>query len=225
MIDTHCHLDDRQFASDLDEVVQNSRRANVTRWILIGYDPARWDSAIALASEHEGMFHTVGVHPACADQWSADTARKLRETAVQSGAVGIGEAGLDFYRDNAPLEIQAAAFTGQLEIAHELGLPLVIHMRDAETEILSLLESTPSLPTLIFHSFDGTARLMDFIIESGSYVGIGGLATRRNRICCEHSYNGSRWNEYCLKQIHHILSLRDKRTGGINLRRSRQLRR
>ena len=77
MIDTHCHLDDRQFASDLDEVVQNSRRANVTRWILIGYDPARWDSAIALASEHEGMFHTVVT--TCASMGGHGT--KLQETA------------------------------------------------------------------------------------------------------------------------------------------------
>lgn len=179
MIDTHCHLDDQQFAGDLDDVLTRSRSANVRRWILIGYDPIRWDAAIQLAKANEGMSHTLGVHPACAEQWNDAIESQLRELVVTSHAVSIGEAGLDFYRDNAPFEVQAAAFRGQLEIATELNLPIVIHMRDAETEMLELLQSMPKLPTLIFHSFDGTARLMDFIRTSGSYVGIGGLATRQ----------------------------------------------
>lgn len=179
MIDTHCHLDDLQFANDLDDVLRNSREARVNRWVLIGYDPDRWSDAIRLKDQHEGMFHTVGVHPSCANQWNDDIAARLIEVAKESGAVGIGEAGLDFYRDNAPLHIQAAAFTAQLDIAEDLNLPIVIHMRNAESEMLELLRSRHRLPTLIFHSFDGTDRLMDYAIESGSYVGIGGLATRQ----------------------------------------------
>ena len=179
MIDTHCHLDDHQFANDLDAVLQNSRRANVTRWILIGYDPLRWDTAIALSGEHDGMFHSLGVHPACADQLSDDIAIRLEDKATHSGAVAIGEAGLDFYRDNAPLDIQSAAFVGQIQIAFSLNLPLIIHMRSSEPEILNILQSATDLPTLIFHSFDGGPALMDFVLESGSYVGIGGLATRQ----------------------------------------------
>lgn len=179
MIDTHCHLDDHQFALDLGTVLEKSRDANVTRWILIGYDPQRWNSAISLAGQTEGMFHTVGVHPACAEQWTDAMATRLGDLATSSGAVGIGEAGLDFYRDNAPMRVQSEAFRGQLEIAAERNLPVVIHMRDAEQELLKLLQSVPSLPTLIFHSFDGSDKLMDFVIESGSYVGVGGLATRQ----------------------------------------------
>lgn len=179
MIDTHCHLDDHQFANDLDEVLQNSRQSNVSRWVLIGYDPDRWDDAILMSNQNDGMVHTLGVHPACAEQWSDEIALRLVDTVRASKAVGIGEAGLDFYRDNAPLEIQSAAFAAQLDIAHELQLPIVIHMREAEPEMLELLQSRSQLPTLIFHSFDGSNRLMDFAIESGSFVGIGGLATRQ----------------------------------------------
>lgn len=179
LIDTHCHLDDRQFEGDLDDVLQRSKQANVTRWILIGYDPLRWNDAIEMASSHAGMFHTVGVHPACADQWTDEIAERLRDVAKESGAVGIGEAGLDFYRDNAPLPIQEAALRGQLELAAELDLPLVIHMRDAESEMLRILRDLDSIPTLIFHSFDGSGVLMDYVIQTESYVGIGGLATRQ----------------------------------------------
>lgn len=179
MIDTHCHLDDQQFAGDLDDVLSRSRDANVHRWVLIGYNPHHWDSAIALAEKHEGMSHTLGVHPACAEQWNDAVERRLRELVASSHAVGIGEAGLDFYRDNAPFDMQAAAFRGQLEVAADLNLPIVIHMRDAEKEMLKILQNAPKLPTLIFHSFDGTAHLMDFITQSDSYVGIGGLSTRQ----------------------------------------------
>ncbi len=179
LIDTHCHLDDKQFADDLDDVLANSRRANVTRWILIGYDPERWDDAIALARQHEGMYHTVGVHPSRSELWNQDVAARLLDTARESGAVGIGEIGLDFYRDNAALDVQAPAFTEQLDIAITLNLPVVIHMRSAETDMLELLEARDRLPVLIFHSFDGSAHIMDYALETGSYIGIGGLATRQ----------------------------------------------
>lgn len=179
MIDTHCHLDDHQFAQDLEQVLQRSRQANVTRWILIGYDPDRWDNVIQLATRHDGMSHTLGVHPACAQVWNDELEHRLRDLLVASHACGIGEAGLDFYRDNAPSDIQAHAFGRQLELAAQLDLPLVIHMRAAEDEIVRLLSDGRRLPVLVFHSFDGSENLMDFVLQTGSYVGIGGLATRQ----------------------------------------------
>lgn len=179
MIDTHCHLDDHQFANDLDLVIATSREANVRRWILIGYDPDHWHSAIEMASQIDGMSHTLGVHPSCAKTWNPATEQRLRNLLKSSGAVGIGEAGLDFYRDNASSNVQAAAFAAQLEIAAELDLPLVIHMRSADEEILKLLSDGRRLPTLLFHSFDGNDALLDFVLGSDSYVGMGGLATRQ----------------------------------------------
>ena len=108
MIDTHCHLDDHQFARDLDQVLQRSREANVTRWILIGYDPARWDNAIEMASRHDGMSHTLGVHPACAQAWNDDTEARLRELLSSSGARGIGEA---FVAEEVPLDAVRAVLS------------------------------------------------------------------------------------------------------------------
>lgn len=179
LIDTHCHLDDHQFTNDLDAVLANSRAVNVNQWVLIGYDPERWRSAIDLTRQHDGMYIALGVHPACAQQWSETTPGLLGNLAQSAGAVAIGEAGLDFYRDNAPLDIQEQAFVDQLQLAHELGLPLIVHMRDAEEQMLRILRAMPHLPTMVFHSFDGSAKLMDFALETGSYVGIGGLATRQ----------------------------------------------
>ena len=179
MIDTHCHLDDHQFASDLEQVIEKSRAVNVRRWILIGYDPDRWDAVIEMAQGIPGMFHTLGVHPACAELWNEETAERLREQLLSSRAVGIGEAGLDFYRDNASYEIQERAFASQLEIAFEMNLPVVIHMRSADDEMLKILSDGRRLPTLLFHSFDGNEELLEFAIATDSYVGVGGLATRQ----------------------------------------------
>lgn len=179
MIDTHCHLDDHQFANDLDSVIEQSRSVNVQRWILIGYDPDRWHSVIKLSRHINGMSHTLGVHPASAESWSDSTETRLRDLLARSGAVGIGEAGLDFYRDNPSFDVQAASFSAQLEIAAELNLPLVIHMRSADDHILKLLADGRRLPTLLFHSFDGNEALLDFAISTDCYVGMGGLATRQ----------------------------------------------
>jgi len=179
MIDTHCHLDDAAFAADLDSVLESSRAANVVAWILIGYAPERWEAAVEMARRIPGMSHTLGVHPSHAEEWNDDVANGLRDRLRSSGAVAVGEFGLDFYRDNAPLEIQREAMIGQLEIARELDLPAVFHMRNAEAEMLDILTSRDELPRMLFHSFEGTSRLLDFIVERGAYLGVGGLVTRQ----------------------------------------------
>jgi TatD DNase family protein len=179
MIDTHCHLDDAAFAGDLDNVLGASRAAGVKAWILIGYAPDRWAGAAEMASRIPGLSHSLGVHPSHAQEWSPDIEVRLREELSRTGAVAVGEFGLDFYRDNAPFEIQQAAMRGQLRIARELGLPAVFHMRDAEEEMLQILEAEETLPEMVFHSYDGSDRLTSFVLEHCATVGVGGLATRR----------------------------------------------
>lgn len=179
LIDTHCHLDDPQFDEDRTQVLARSRDASVVGWLLIGYDPANWSSAIDLAQRTPGMRHSLGVHPSRAQAWTQTLADDLRTLVVSSGAVAIGEIGLDFYRDNAPFALQAKAFTTQLRIARDLALPAIFHMRDAESEMLKLLHDESSLPKMVFHSFDGSPKLTDFILQNGAYVGVGGLATRQ----------------------------------------------
>lgn len=179
MIDTHCHLDDDAFATDLDDVLADSRKAGVCAWILIGYAPDRWEQAVEMAGNISGMTHTLGVHPSHAGLWSPDVEARLRQMLVSTGAVAVGEFGLDFYRDNAPLGVQREAMIGQLRVARDLDLPSVFHMRDAEVEMLEILEGEPTLPRMVFHSFDGGERLTRFILDHDAFVGVGGLATRQ----------------------------------------------
>lgn len=179
MIDTHCHLDDDAFSSDLGSVLESSRREGVCAWILIGYAPERWDAAAAMSRGIPGMAHSLGVHPSHAQEWSPEIGDRLRRELVSTGAVAVGEFGLDFYRDNAPYDVQREVVIGQLDIACELELPAIFHMRDAEEEMIEILGGRETLPRMVFHSFDGTERLTRFVLDHDAYVGVGGLATRQ----------------------------------------------
>lgn len=178
LIDTHCHLDDDIFAGDLESVFVESRSRGTTRWINVGFEPDRWRSTVALANDVEGMSHTLGLHPGHAEEWSPQLRTHLESLLATTRPVAIGEIGLDFLRGETNAFAQRKAFNDQLDLAVELNLPAVIHMRAAEQEVLGLLRNRRSLPHLVFHSFEGTMRLRDFVAEHGSTVGFGGLATR-----------------------------------------------
>jgi TatD DNase family protein len=177
-VDTHCHLDDEGFANDLDEILDRARADGVTRWINVGFNPDRWEAAVALGKDHPGMSYMLGVHPGDAPIWDEDVHKALQNAVALYQPVAIGEIGLDFFRGETNGDEQVAAFNAQLDLALDHGIPAAIHMRDAEEIILSVLNSRDALPTLLFHSFDGSEAMTNWVLDSGSYIGVGGLATR-----------------------------------------------
>ncbi len=177
-VDTHCHLDDGSFGSDLDEVLERSQRLGVNRWINIGFNPDRWQPSIDLATRWPGMSFALGVHPGDAPRWSDRVHRELVEQVGRNRPVAIGEIGLDFYRGETNVDQQLAAFNHQLDLALDQELPAVIHMRDSEALMLDVLRSRSHTPRLVFHSFDASESLTNWILGSDAYVGVGGLATR-----------------------------------------------
>jgi len=180
LIDTHCHLDDVAFADDYDDVLAESTEAGVRGWINVGFEPERWQSSIALRNRTPGMSVMLGVHPSSAGQWSIATRDTLQRLLVESRAVAIGEIGLDFFHPSPSRQVQIRAFTDQLDLALGICLPVAIHMRDSGETMLEFLQSRQSLPPLLFHSYDGGTAMTDFVVASGSYVGVGGLATRKS---------------------------------------------
>ncbi len=177
-VDTHCHLDDEGFGADLDEVLARSRQLGVGRWINVGFNPDRWRPAIDLAARNPGISFTLGVHPGDAERWNDEIASALDTLLRTTGPVGVGEIGLDFFRGETNVDQQVTAFNAQLDLALDHDLPVVIHMRSAESRILDIVRARTRLPRLLFHSFDGSPALTDFMLESNSYAGVGGLATR-----------------------------------------------
>ncbi len=180
LIDTHCHLDDAAFADDYDDVIAESTGANVRGWINVGFEPGRWTSSIALKDRTPGMSVMLGVHPSSAEQWSISTRDGLERLLRESGAVAIGEIGLDFLRSLPAKDLQARVFIDQLALALEIGLPVAIHMRESEETMIEILRQRQPLPRLLFHSYDGGPAMTDFVLSTGAFVGVGGLATRKS---------------------------------------------
>lgn len=181
-IDTHCHLDDDAFTDDLEDVLDQSKAAGVGSWINVGYSPERWTSTIGLRSRHKGVAIMLGLHPNEANRWTSELPSDLVALLTQSSARAVGEIGIDLFRGEANLDQQKRVFESQLAIASELGLPAVIHMRAAENHVLEMLMHTSVVPRLLFHSFDGGPALLEFVLNTGSLVGIGGLATRTKSV-------------------------------------------
>lgn len=178
LIDTHTHLDDPAFAADRDAVLRASVSAGVSAWVNVGYSPERWETTIALTEATQGMAHMLGLHPQDAAAWNPEIARRLEELVVRTGARAIGEIGLDYAPRAGDHACQRAVFAAQLALAQRLRLPVVIHMRDAERDLVDTLSSIePSHPVLL-HCFDGTAELWTLARERGYLLGVGGLATR-----------------------------------------------
>lgn len=177
IIDTHAHLDDAKFAGDLDGVLSRAREAGVFRIICVGSDLTSSRHAVALAQEREGLYAAVGVHPHDAAGVQPRTWDGLRLLASQERVVAWGEIGLDFHYNFSPPEKQEEVFRRQLEIAGELGLPVIIHDREAHRETLEILKDYPGLPGVVFHCFSGDAGIAEECLARGYYFGIGGTLT------------------------------------------------
>lgn len=178
-IDTHAHLDDAQFEGDVEAVVERAIANGVTRIVNIGYRPERWRTTLALVDRFPVVDVTLGLHPHHADEWSAAVESEMIDLIRSRRPVALGEIGLDFFRNFNPPGVQETVFVRQLELAHDIGLPVVIHQRNAEKDLIRVLNGTPRDLVCILHSFDGTAELADFAVERGYFIGVGGLMTRQ----------------------------------------------
>jgi TatD DNase family protein len=191
MIDSHVHLDRPEFAEDRLQVLSRAQEAGVAGFLNVGYDLASSRTSAALAAADDRVLATVGVHPHDAAQLAdaagtltaagRDSLAALRDLARDPAVVGIGETGLDFFRDLSPRTAQRRALTAQLELAAQLRLPVVLHIRDAYEETLAVLEEV-GVPQrgAVLHSFAGEARHARWARERGCLLGIGGPITYRN---------------------------------------------
>lgn len=128
------------------------------------------------------MSSIVGIHPGSVSSSSPQVLGALQETAQDAGSIAIGEIGLDFFRGETNRDEQRTIFDAQLDLAIHLALPAVIHMRSAESDVLDVLTSRQRNPRLLFHSFDGTTRLRDYVLSTGSLIGVGGLMTKKRSV-------------------------------------------
>ncbi|HSR36144.1 MAG TPA: TatD family hydrolase [Desulfurivibrionaceae bacterium] len=178
LIDTHCHLDFPDYAADLPEVLARAQAAGVTRTITVGIDLPTSRAAIELAGRHPALYATVGVHPHHVKELTEADYATLRELARHPRVVGYGEIGLDYVKDYSPVALQREHFARQVALGSEVGLPLIIHDREAHADTLAILrEALPLAAGGVMHCFSGDAAFAEEVLALGFYISIPGVVT------------------------------------------------
>jgi len=181
LIDSHCHVFMPEFNPDRSQVLSRARAAGVTQLIVIGYDLPSSREAVSLAEQEEGVFACVAIHPHHAVEATAAALSDLNELASHPKVVGIGETGLDFYRNRSPREVQETAFRAQLQLAKALRLPVTIHDRDAHAETMRILAANvDGIPAVVLHCFSGDRAMANEAWARGYYTAVGGPLTYPN---------------------------------------------
>ena len=182
-VDSHCHLDDRRFAEDLDAVLERAAAAGVTRILTIGTGdgPPEIDRAVRLAERYPQISASVGVHPHDAAKVTAETYTELRALATHPKVIAFGEIGLDYHYDFSPRPVQREVFVEQLGIARDAGLPIIIHTREAWTDTMAILRDYAwgehGKLTGIMHCFTGTPEEAEEALALGFHLAFGGVTT------------------------------------------------
>lgn len=179
LIDSHCHLDFPDFAEELDAVVRRAEEAGVGRMVTISTRVRRMPQLLAIAERFPNVFCSVGTHPHNAAEERGITTAELVEQTRHPKVVALGEAGLDYFYDKSPRDAQAAGFRAHIAAARETGLPLVIHARDADTDVAAILEdeSRKGAFSAVLHCFTGGRELAFQAVALGLYVGFTGILT------------------------------------------------
>jgi TatD DNase family protein len=180
LVDSHSHISMRQFDKDRDRVVERARGAGVAAIVDVGLDLESSRAAVELSERYSEVFATVGFHPHSASQMKDDDVERLAELAQHPRVVAIGETGLDFYRNRSPREAQITVFKKQLELARRLGLPVVVHSRQANDEVLGILADWADGANGllgVLHCFSGDKELGRRYVEMGFLLSIAGPVT------------------------------------------------
>ncbi|MEW6003110.1 MAG: TatD family hydrolase [Nitrospirota bacterium] len=179
LIDTHCHLEMEEFDQDRETVIQRATDNGIEAIITIGSDLEGNLGGLELAERYDLIYASVGIHPHDAKDFTEDIYLKLREWTSKEKVVAIGETGLDYHYDNSPREIQREVFRRHLLFAKEIGLPVVIHSRDAKKDTLEIL-SESGVNRGVLHCFSGDIDMAERAMSMGFYISIAGPVTFKN---------------------------------------------
>jgi TatD DNase family protein len=180
MIDSHAHLTDEKFAEEVEAVVARAREAGVEATVTVGTDLTDSAAAVEIAARYPDVFATVGIHPHAASTADEAALSRIRELAAAPRVVAIGETGLDYHYDFSPREAQRAAFAAQLRLAADLGLPVVVHAREADADLEAMLREHGRDVRGVLHSFSSGADLLRTALELGWYASFAGMVTFKN---------------------------------------------
>ncbi|HEV2503997.1 MAG TPA: TatD family hydrolase [Mesorhizobium sp.] len=182
LVDSHCHLDFPDFAEERAAIVARALAAGVGRMVTISTRVKRFQQILEIAESFEEVFCSVGTHPHNAAEEPDITTEDLVRLAEHPKVVAIGEAGLDYFYDKAPRDAQAQGLRTHIAAARRTGLPLVIHARNADDDMIAILrdETGKGAFPFILHCFSSGRRLAEVGVELGGYVSFSGILTFKN---------------------------------------------
>ena len=180
IFDTHAHYDSNGFNADREEVLSSLPAAGVGLVLNPGCDVESSRMAVELAEKFPHVYAAVGIHPGDCDGCTDADIDAIRALAAHEKVVAIGEIGLDYYwKDNAPREFQMEIFRRQLALAEELGLPVIVHDREAHGDTLAVVKEFPNVRG-VFHCFSGSPEMAEELVKMGWYLGFDGPITYKN---------------------------------------------
>lgn len=182
LFDSHCHLDDSAFESDLEAVINRADNTGVEKLMTVGINMPSASKAVAIAETRPGIYASVGVHPHDVKDCNELTLDFLRNLAKNPNVHAWGEIGLDYNRMFSPRKDQEKWLVRQLEVADELNLPLIFHERDSKGRFLEILKTHHDKGRkAVVHCFSGNKAELEQYIEIGFYIGITGILTLKSR--------------------------------------------
>jgi TatD DNase family protein len=180
LADTHVHLNSPQFDTDLDAVLVRARAAGVERFLCAGYDLDSSRRAVEIAALHPDVRAAVGVHPHDARTYDDRLESQLEAWLTSGAAIAAGEMGLDYYYDHSPRDVQRDVLVQQLRLARRHAVPVILHNRDSDADMATILAAEAGGLRCVLHAFTGTPALAAVGRDMGFWFGIGGFLTFKN---------------------------------------------
>ncbi|MGM0419052.1 MAG: TatD family hydrolase [Thermodesulfobacteriota bacterium] len=176
IFDSHCHINDKSFDKDRDEVIKRASENGITHMLIAGVTIETCLHALEIAEKYSNIYTSVGIHPHDASSCSEESIKKLQKLSESEYVKAWGETGLDFNRMHSPADDQEKWLLRQIDAASEVNLPLIFHERDSEKRFLELIKSS-SIKSGVVHCFSGTLDEMKAYLDLGLYIGITGVVT------------------------------------------------
>ncbi len=181
LIDSHAHLEMPDFKKDLEAVIQRAKDSGIEYLFTVGTEEKDWKRALEIAHSHPSVYAILGVHPHNAREIDDQTYSLLTKLCGDEKVKAYGEIGLDFFRNLSPRDVQLKRFREQIGLAKQLGLPIVVHDREAHRETLEMLQSEKAEACGgIIHCFSGDYEMAKICMDMGFYISIPGTITFKN---------------------------------------------
>lgn len=178
-IDSHCHIHLPEFAADRDAVFERAHAANVHYFMIVGNDHASNQQGFALLQNRPDCYFALGIHPHYAHEWTLEVKDWIEKQLTHPHVKAVGEAGLDYFKNPHPKDLQESVLRGQIELALKYHKPIVLHIRDAFDDAYTVLKDYPNLK-FVMHCFTGTEKDIEWIVAMGGYISLSGIVTFAN---------------------------------------------